>query len=411
MHNPPRHALALAILSVLLAIVARPAQAQTETVLHIFCLDGQSYSCSDGEFPEAGLAGHHGKFYGTTHNGGPFGNGTVFELSPNGNGGWNEKVLYSFTGGADGGNPQSSNVIFDSAGNIYGTAADGGANGYGAVFELSPMGTNWEENVLYSFANGEDGAYPVNGLILDPAGNLYGTTVNAGHGAFVFELSPSGGGWTEQVIYGPVNSGYSGLTRDNAGNIFGISTEVRGRDNNVDRYKAFELSPNGGGWTPTVIHTFRDDIDPLGTPVLDKLGTLYGTTFSGGANGLGMVYRLSHGKKGWTEKILYSFKGYPDDGANPVAGILLDAAGDIYGSTVIGGKYGSNGTVYELVAPVGKDNYKEELLWNFNGTDGSGPDGILVMDRAGDLYGTTSVGGGSSCNNGSGCGVAFKLTR
>jgi uncharacterized repeat protein (TIGR03803 family) len=396
--------LILAVLASLLASTAHPAQAQTETVLHNFCPDGQYYSCSDGAIPEGRLTRHHGKLYGTTYNGGPFGNGTVFELSPTNSGGWNETVLHSFSGGTDGGNPLYSYVVFDRAGNLYGTASSGGTNGYGLVFELSREDSNWAETVLYNFANGVDGAYPVQGLIMDKVGDLYGTTANGGHGAFVFELSPSAGGWSEKVIYGPVNDGYSGLISDTAGNIFGVSTEDKGQ-NNLHINKAFKLSPNGdGSWNSAMIHRFKDDIDPFGTLVVDKAGSLYGTSFAGGAAGLGMVFKLSAGKKGWTTNVLYSFNGYPKDGANPVGGIVFDAVGNIYGTTVNGGKHGGNGTVYELVAPVDKTGYKEKVLWSFNGLDGSEPDDSLVLDNEGNLYGTTAAGGSR------GYGVVFEVT-
>jgi uncharacterized repeat protein (TIGR03803 family) len=394
----------LAVLASLLAIAAYPAQVRTETVLHDFCPEGQYYSCPDGAIPEARLTRHHGKLYGTTHNGGDFGNGTVFELSPNDSGGWKETILHVFTGGADGGNPLYSYVLFDRAGNLYGTTPYGGMNGFGLVFELSREDSSWIETVLYNFANGADGAYPVNGLIMDKMGNLYGTTANSGQGAFVFELSPVVGGWTERVIYGPVNDGYSGLTSDSAGNIFGVSTEDKGQ-NNVHINKAFELSPNGsGGWSAVVIQALEDDIDPFGTLVVDKAGSLYGTSFAGGTAGLGTVFELSAGEKGWNRNILYSFNGYPKDGANPVGGIVFDAVGNIYGTTVNGGKHSGNGTVYELVAPVEKHDYKEKVLWSFNGPDGSEPDDSLVFDNAGNLYGTTAAGGSG------GNGVVFEVT-
>ena len=379
-------ALTLVALSALLFIAARPAQAQTETVLW-------NFNGGDGAVPQSGLTSHEGNFYGTTYFGGIFGNGAVFELSPNGSGGWNETVLYSFTGGADGQYPDLSYVIFDGLGNLYTTASYGGTHGDGVAFELSPVGTSWTETVLYNFAGGTDGATPLGGLIVDPVGNLYGTTY--GNGGTVFELSPSVGGWTEQVIYSLDD--VAGLTMDAAGNIFGASVST-----------VFDLSPNGkGGWTPTVLHTFtgspKDGSNAYGTPVLDKAGNVYGTTFYGGAKNNGTVYKLSLGKKGkWTEKILYSCKGGKKDGANPYAGIVLDAAGNIYGTTLAGG--GSNdGTVYELVAPVGKGSYKEKVLWSFNGTDGAYPYDSLILDSAANLYGTTSRGGSSNA------GVVFEL--
>src|SRR5208283_5342872 len=153
-----RGALTLAVLTVLL-IPSHPAQAQTETVLYNFT------GHNDGGTPQSRLTPDGaGNLYGTTYSGGTSGVGTVFELSPNGSGGWNETVLYSFSGGMDGSHPSLSYVIFDKLGNLYGTASNGGgANGYGVVFELSPVGTSWTETVLYSFVGGTDGAVPLNG--------------------------------------------------------------------------------------------------------------------------------------------------------------------------------------------------------------------------------------------------------
>src|SRR5271167_2813992 len=213
-----RSAMTLAVLSVLLLIAARPAQAQTESVLYNFTGN------PDGANPESGLASNNGNLYGTTYTGG-LGYGTVFELSPNGSGGWTETVIYNFCSIAncpDGANPTYANVIFDSLGNLYGTAFAGGGNGYGAVYELSPTQSGWTEKVLYSFANSPDGANPVNGLVMDTAGNLYGTTYaggSTGKGT-VFRLSPSGGNWTEKVVE-DISSTYSGLAMDAHGNIFG----------------------------------------------------------------------------------------------------------------------------------------------------------------------------------------------
>jgi len=386
-----RAALILAVLSALLLIAARPAQAQTETVLYNFT------GGSDGANPFSRLTSDGaGNFYGTTFSGGLWGWGTVFELSPNGSGGWNETVLYSFTGGEDGSLPYFSYVIFDSVGNLYGTAQTGGANGYGVVFELSPVGTSWTETVLYSFAVGTDGFFPENGLIMDSAGNLYGKTLSGGssNNGTVFELSPSGGGWKEQVIYSEpkqYRGSYApGLTMDAAGNIFGITGGSQ----------VFELSPNGsGGWNPTILHGFpggKDRASPEGTLALDKAGNLYGTTLIGGAYGAGTVYKLSPGKFGkYGVTTLYSFTG-GGDGGNPWAGVVLDAAGNIYGTTVAGGEcgYGCGGTVFELVPPVCKGSYNEKVLWGFNGADGNDPVASLILDSAGNLYGTTQFGGG-----------------
>ena len=361
-----------------------------EIVLHNFT------GGSDGADPWSNLTFDAvGNLYGTTAGGGAFGAGTVFELSPNGVGGWNNTVLYGFTGGVDGGNPlYDSDVIFDRAGNLYGITYSGGATGNGVVYELSPVGASWTESVLYSFCSQPDcadGGGPVNSLIMDSAGNLYGTTCYGANGGIVFKLSPSGGGWTEQVIYSVgYPAGYAGLTMDAAGNIFGASW-----------FEVYELSPNGSGsWTSAVIHGFaggpKDGTSALGTPVLDKAGNLYGTTQYGGTNNAGTVYKLrpiTKGKKKgeWIESVLHSFESNGKDGNGPWGGVVFDAAGNIYGTTPGGGQYG-DGTVYELAAKVGK-GYEEQILWSFNSADGLNPFGTLILDSAGNLYGTATFGG------------------
>jgi uncharacterized repeat protein (TIGR03803 family) len=377
------------------SFAVRLAQAQTETVLYNFT------GGSDGFTPMSRLTSDGaGNFYGTTDFGG-LGAGTVFEFSPNGSGGWKETVLYSFTGGADGSVPYFSYVLFDSEGNLYGTTYGGGSYGYGVVFELSPVGTSWTETVLYSFAGGMDDANPLNGLIMDAAGNLYGRTyVSGGGNGTIFELSKSGNAWTKQVIYSSA-PGFAGLTMDAAGNIFGVANGGA-----IDL--VFELLPNGnGGWNPTVIHTFsggaKDGLVGEGTLVLDHAGNLYGTTLGGGSKNNGTVYELSRGMSGWTEKILHSFEGGINDGSDPFAGIVFDAAGNIYGTTEFGGGNPLAGTVYELVAPVGTGGYKEKVLWKFDKTDGYEPVGSLILDNAGNLYGTTPEGGSN------GYGVVFKV--
>jgi len=378
-------ALTLAVLCALVLLAARPTQAQTETVLYNFT------GGSNGAGPDSSLTAD-GKFnlYGTTAGGG-LGYGIVFELSPNGSGGWNETVLYSFTGGADGAYPSSS-VIFDGGGNLYGATYEGGTGGGGVVFELSPVGATWTETVLYNFGGSPNTEFPRAGPIMDPAGNLYVVTGSGGGGVggTVFELSPSAGGWTAQVIY-TTPTFASGLTMDTAGNLFGVTLLT-----------IFELSPNGtGGWNPTTIYTYKGHQRPAGTPSLDNAGNLYGATVTGG-KGLGTVYKLSLGKNGvWTRKILHIFKA-GEDGFFPSAGVVLDAAGNVYGTTPFGGQY-NEGTVFELVAPIGQRSYQEKILWSFNVTDGYGPSNSLILDNAGNLYGTAA--GGSSGN-----GVVFEVT-
>ncbi len=392
--------LTLTLLSALLLFAARPAQAQTETVLYNFT------GGADGLYPTSSLVSDGaGNFYGTTVLGGTcpgwnqYGCGVVFEISPNGSGGWKQMVLHTFSAPPDGANPFCAPLIFDSAGNLYGTTEFGGAYNWGSVFELSPVGGSWTVNILHSFSYGANGDHPSTGLIMDKAGNLYGTNSEYESPGSVFELSPSGSGWTYQVIYvAPVGQG---VTMDAAGNIYGVTAST-----------VFELSPNGNGsWNSTVLHTFTgapdDGINPYIAPVFDQAGNLYGTTSSGGAKNYGTVYRLSPPTKKWQkgewkETILHSFRS-GHDGADPIAGVVLDAAGNIYGTTGGGGKF-SKGTVFELSRPVGKGWYKEKVLLAFNGTDGNYPEAGLMLDSAGNLYGTASNGGSSAA------GVVFELT-
>lgn len=395
----------LAVLFVLLLIAVRPARAQTETVLYNFC---SLPDCSDGAGP-SGLTFHDGSFYGTT-NGLCCGHGNVFELSPNGSGGWSETVLYAFTGGADGNAPNLSPVTFDGLGNIYGTTLSGGEYYSGVVFELTPVGTGWTEKVLYNAT-----ITPAPGVIMDSAGNLYGTTYDDGE-ENVFELSPSASGWTAQVLYTVQTNNerpMSALTMDSAGNLY--ATAIISTSANF----AFELSPDGsGGWTPTVLHNFcslGDGCEAYSGLVLDQAGNLYGTTATGGKRNQGTVYELSRGANGqWTETILHSFKGAPKDGAAPLAAVVLDGAGNIYGTTSNGGDSAvcgdtvplGCGTVFELLAPTGNnDRYEEKVLWIFNNADGVEPQSSLILDSAGNLYGTTLAGGANRE-----AGVVFEVT-
>jgi uncharacterized repeat protein (TIGR03803 family) len=387
-----RGAITVAVLTTTLLFAARPAHAQTEEVLYNFT------GTSDGAQPTSNLTQNpaNGNFYGTTYAGG-LGFGTVYQLSPNGTGGWTETTLYSFcqsSGCPDGQNPTYSSVIFDSAGNLYGTAFGGGANGFGVVWELSNSSGTWTETVLHSFANAPDGANPGSGLVMDSNGNLYGLAFAGGSGngkGCVFELSPSNGTWTAQSIYN-INSTHTGLTLAN-GNIYGSTFTT-----------IFQLAPNGsGGWTPTVLYTFTaadsatEGSEPVGTLAVDSAGNIYGATEAGGANNKGVVFKLtSAATTPWTETLLFSFGGnaqYGPNGATPFSGVLLDSKLNIFGTTQAGGIKGA-GTIYELAAPANpKGPYKEHVVYNFNGTTGAQPKASLVFDSAGYLYGTTYLGG------------------
>jgi len=273
-------------------VVFKVTPGGTETVLYNFC--SQS-GCSDGEEPGAGLVfDSSGNLYGTTPYGGPFNQGIVFKLVPPAtpSGAWTEKVLYSFTGGADGSIPFSP-LILDSSGNLYGTTSQGGA-GSGVVFKVAPGGT---ETVLHSFTGGADGGAPYAGLIFDGSGNLYGTTSQGGQGfGVVFELSPPG-------------------------------------------------TP-GGAWTETVLHSFADtdgDRPYFGTGLLfDANGNLYGQTDNGGASSDGVVFKVA---PGGTETVLYSWGS--GSGQPKSIDLFADANGNLYSTTDEGGTLGY-GTVYEL---------------------------------------------------------------
>lgn len=264
----------------------------TETVLYSFA------GGTDGADPQAGLVmDAAGNLYGTTSQGGSAGNGTVFKLVPpkNKNGRWRETVLYSFGTGTDGAAPVSG-VHLDAAGNLYGTTSLGGAYGYGAIFQLTP-GSVWKENILHDFQNADDGAYPYAGLISDATGNLYGaaTQGGTGGGGTAFELTPSGGSWTFTVLYSVPGWGISGSFRDlmldESGNIYGTTH----CDGNYNAGTVYELTPSDGGWTYTLLYTFTGGSDGLYTisNLVLKNGKLFGTTIDGGANGAGVIYKLS----------------------------------------------------------------------------------------------------------------------
>jgi uncharacterized repeat protein (TIGR03803 family) len=377
------------------------------------------------------------------------GSGTVFELSPTSNGKWTETVLYSFTGGSDGANP-AAGLVLDSAGNLYGVTEYGGnyscdsITGCGTIFELSPRAHGqWAESTLHIFTGGpNDGALPVGGLIFDNAGNLYGTTgvSGTGGGGTIFELSPrSNGNWTETILYNFTGSSDGGdpsasLIFDSAGNLYG--TAYHGGDTNCGYYGngcgvVFELSPNGNGtWTETVLHTFEYDDGAFSTGVLvsDSSGNLYSTAQAGPGSGCfssacGIVFRLHHNPDGsWTYSIIHTFEGGLD-GAYPVAGVVMSNSGRIYGTTQQGGGgscYPSPcGIAFELT-PHSADRWTEKVIHNFAaGNDGSEPVASLMFDQRGNLYGTASAGGslGGGCpelyqpaGTYRGCGSVFKLT-
>ena len=323
-------------------------------------------------------------------------------------------LLYSFTGGADGANP-SARVVRDSKGNLYGTTVNGGnpgcfvGAGCGTVFKLDATG---KETVLYSFTGGADGANPTGGLAR-VHGDLFGATPlggATGHGT-VFKLDTAGKeAGKETVLHSFTGAGgdgsspdTGGLVRDKQGNLYG--TTVNGGGNSYCSLGCGTLYKIDTSGNEIVLYSFTgtggDGSSPGSRLVRDKQGNLYGTTLWGGAHSSGTVFMVDTTGH---ETVLYSFTGAGGDGNNPVAGVVRDVKGNLYGTTAFGGAYG-NGTVYKL-----DTTGKETVLYSFTGgADGAVPRGELVLAH-GDLYGTANRGGDLGCSGG-GCGTVFKLDR
>lgn len=324
-----------------------------------------------------------------------------------------EKVLYDFGQPPDGAAPQAS-LVADAGGNLYGTTL-GGGNGYGTVFKLTRSSRGYVESVIYAFS-GADGALPFSSAIVDGRGIVYGTT--SGGGAYgegvAFALTPSAGGYIESVLhnfgkYPDASTPYAPLIEDGRGNLFG-TTEFGGPPCSCGA--VFELTPSASGYAESVIHTFGDRPDgqaPDGGLLEDAQGRLFGTTSGGGRHGLGTVFALTPSASGYRETILHSFSGYPHDGNEPLAALIEDGGGDLYGTTAIGGdgrcadsgiRFGC-GSVFELRPAA--HGYASRLLHSFHGPDGLVPYSTLVADSKGNLYGTTT-GGAPGVN-----GVVFRL--
>jgi uncharacterized repeat protein (TIGR03803 family) len=355
-----------AVVAVLVLAPGMCAQSKFKT-LHTF-----SQVNKRGEGPDASLVfDTAGNLYGTTGLGGAHRGGTVFKLTPNSDGGWAETVLYSFCPSkncTDGAFPGAS-LIFDSVGNLYSTTSQGGTARAGTVFKLTPNSDgSWSESVLHSFTGGDDGASPTGGLIFDQSGNLYGTTGLGGthSSGTVFKLTPnSGGGWSEIVLY-------SFCSHSNC----------------------------------------SDGVQPSGTLISDGAGNLYGMTGFGGGSNEGTVFKMTPTTDGnWTESVLYSFCSleHCHDGAQPQGGLVFDGRGNLYGTTQQGGSKRA-GVAFNLT-PNSDRSWTEGVLHDFcsrtNCSDGFAP-ANLRLDGAGILYGTTFYGGNAKyC--GPGCGVVFKL--
>ncbi len=328
----------------------------------IHCFDAP-LGGDDGAFPinHGGLIiGPDGSFYGTTEEGGIEAQsgtsslGVVFKLSPPPRAcltalcPWTATVLYKFKDSPDGSYPHS-NVAFDREGNIYGTTFEGGSVGYGSVFKLAKSGGGWTESTLTSFPCC---AFPEGGVAIDSSGNLYGVMRNTSQSPYgvVFQLMPSGSGWTRNILYRFTNgddggSPVGGLIFDQAGNLYGST----GSGGSGHGGTVFQLSPSGGAWTFTTIYSLHGNGGPQSSLAMDEAGNLYGTTLYDGAYGGGSVFKLTRSGGGWTYSSLYDFYAGGYGGFNPVGGVTLDSKGNLYGTTTQGGADGY-GTIFQ-VAP------------------------------------------------------------
>ncbi|MGA7463179.1 MAG: choice-of-anchor tandem repeat GloVer-containing protein [Candidatus Korobacteraceae bacterium] len=402
----------------ILLVAAIAAQAQAFSVLHSFTGGG------DGELPIAGVTvGPSGVLYGTAAGSGNLGYGTVFKLSLV-NSSWVFSPLHKFTGGSDGAYSVGG-VVIGPNGALYGTTWLGGSEDYGTVFELRPPLTAckavlcyWNETVLYNFTGSPDGGDPLYvNLAFDQAGDMYGTTSGGGYTdcypdesscGTVFELTPSGGGWTESIIhdFGSGTDGwspYSGVVLDTVGNVYG-TTFYGGNGGCAPTGcgTVYQLMPSNGGWVENVLVNFdgTNGDGPYSNLIMDGSGNLYGTTIGGGQNLYGVVYKLTPSDGGFTYSALYTFSSFCDSRG----GVALDAAGHFFGVCYGGGAH-YDGWIFELTNCSQTCTLTD--LHDFSGSDGNGPWGAPVLDANGNLYGTTLYGG-TGCYEG--CGVVWEIT-
>ncbi|MGP0096238.1 MAG: choice-of-anchor tandem repeat GloVer-containing protein [Terriglobales bacterium] len=407
---------AIVVLTLLLFSIPSSGQAGTEKVLYAFT------GGLDGGQPMAGVIfDPAGNLYGVTQYGGAYNQGTVFELTPSPGGTWTETVLYSFGGVPDGSEPQY-NLVMDGAGNLYGATSLGGPGECnGTVFELSPSESGWTFTLLYAFNGGNnDGCVPSSDLFLRN-GYLYGTTGDGGpaNAGTIFVVPTSGGRdavWTFNGTNGDAPSGLGLINIRGSTGIYGTTiaggdagggvvfeaVDNQGRAGIRDKYQ-FKTTKGKAGWSP--YGDLATQVNP------DGLGIMYGTT-SLCANGCqGTVYQLTQDPEHyppydkWALSVLHSFSGLDGDGASPFAGVVLDAAGNLYGTTAYGGaSAGYAGTVFKLT-PGASNQWTETVLYSFSGgTDGSVPYATVVLDSTGNLYGTTYEGGAY------GQGVVYEVT-
>jgi len=400
-------------------VATRTAQAQTYTVLHTF--HGKNGAGPSGPL----MRDKSGNLYGTTEGGGlgkcksGFDNwcGVAYKLDKTGKQVW----LHSFRG--SNGNAPQDGVILGPGGNLYGTTYLGGDTdcykfGCGTVFKLNPEG---KEKRLYQFTGTPDGWFTSGPVARDSAGNLYGTTQEGGAfgGGSVYKLDRSG---TETVLYSFTCyqdgcNPNSGVTLDAVGNMYGVTSGGGSGQFGGGYGVVYKLDPAGNF---SLVHTFdgADGANPIATLVLDAQGSLYGTTLAGGNSdvcngGCGTVFKISPDGQGhWTEAVVYSFCSQPSckDGMAPYAGVVRDNDGNLYGTTAFGGQWPCAGVGCGVVFKVDPSG-NETLLYQFRGgKDGFQPDGPLLRAFNGVIYGVATGGGDKTCYPSEGCGVVFRIT-
>lgn len=436
-----RHALIhpVALVLVLLTVIGATAGAQTFRVIHKFT--------PQASVPLDGLtADSAGNLYGTTSSGGSFsgqcftfgnGCGTVFRLALH-NSSWIYTSIYNFQWGDDGAIPYAA-PVFGPDGSLYGTTYYGGGSanctsdyGCGTVYELLPPASDcqgvlcyWSEKVLYAFAVETiwDGENPEARVNFDSAGNLYGTTYNGGNNmpfgpnyGTVYELTPSQGSWNETILrtflggylFGDISEPFSGVILDRSGNVYGTGD---GSECGLRQGcgAVYELRPGQGTWTYQFIHQFNwpgDGLSPAGAPIWDAAGNMYGSTDGNGLSGNNgpSVWKLSPTPNGWTETILHAWSLGAEGGRGS---LTMDADGNVYG--VQSDFWQGPGSVFKLTNNNGVWVYT--TLHQFSGEDGEYPNGSLVVDGNGNIFGTTTYGGLVTPECYYGCGVVFEISQ
>jgi uncharacterized repeat protein (TIGR03803 family) len=420
----------MVVIAFALCFVANvPARAQTFNVLHSFT------GGVDGTEPTAGvILDKAGNIYGTTSGGGldgfcgPHDCGQVFKVAKHGSG-WVLQSLHTFYGSPSDGSDPGTKLVMAPDGTLLGTTYFGGTGqlcsfdygtGCGIAFSLRPQPAScksascpWVETVLYSFQGGHDGQHPTSAPVMDAAGNLYGVNINGGDGnpygclgfdggcGVVYQLAPSQGGWTENVIYAFTDDGDGGnpagdMVLDKFGNLYGTGQVGSGAPGSV-----FQVSRTGSGWTERVIQWLQANSTGIYSSglIADSAGNLYGGTAGEGPGGGGTVYELVPGNGGWNIELLLVING--TYGGGPTE-LVMDAAGNLYGATVADGAYGK-GSVFKLTPSGGGWTYTD--LYDFTGgSDGQAPYGPLAIDGAGNIYGVVSHGSSG------GYGAVFEIT-